>query len=239
MNVDPGWVSAYTDAFRAWPEAAVFGGPIEPVFEGCPPAWLAAAMDAGRIADAYARRDLGDKPIRLTPEGNMIPYGANYAIRMDAQRRFPYDPRLGLCGDDRITGEETNVVWRILGTGAEGRWVPAARIRHVIPKGRQTVAYIREYFVGGGRTAVRRQFIGDPAFRAHPPRGLGLAVAAAWLEYGVKRLTAPAPSWCPALDKASSRLGRLLEHRAIVRRAGLPGRARGASLKDPAEGCPG
>ncbi|MGH9885968.1 MAG: glycosyltransferase family 2 protein, partial [bacterium] len=34
------WLSAYAAAFRAEPDAAVFGGPIVPRFEGEPPGWL-------------------------------------------------------------------------------------------------------------------------------------------------------------------------------------------------------
>lgn len=38
--VDPTWMRAYYEAFCAHPEAAVFGGPITPWFEGEPPNWL-------------------------------------------------------------------------------------------------------------------------------------------------------------------------------------------------------
>lgn len=218
---DPGWLSAYADAFAAWPEASVFGGPIAPSFEDGPPPWLAAALETGRIADAYAHRDLGPRAVPFSLEGNMVPYGANFAVRMAEQRGFPYDPRLGLRGDDAITGEETNVVRAILAAGGEGRWVPGARIRHVIPRERQTVAYLRDYFLASGRTAVRRELIRDPAFSPRPPLGLGTAALAARIEYWVKRLTASPGSWCAALDRAYSRRGRLMEYRAMARRARL------------------
>ena len=39
--VDPGWLAAYSRAFRRWPEAALFGGPIIPKFEPPSPKWLA------------------------------------------------------------------------------------------------------------------------------------------------------------------------------------------------------
>ena len=35
--VDEEWIAAYTCAFRRWPDAAIFGGPIRPWFDGTPP----------------------------------------------------------------------------------------------------------------------------------------------------------------------------------------------------------
>ena len=49
------WLVVYTDAFRRWPDAAVFGGPIQPWFDGTPPAWLRQVYPT--IAGVYAARD--------------------------------------------------------------------------------------------------------------------------------------------------------------------------------------
>lgn len=234
---EPGWLSAYADAFRTWPEAAVFGGPIMPDFEDGPPDWLAAALDSGRIADAYARRDLGPAPAPLSAEGNLVPYGANYAIRTAEQRTFPYDHRLGFHGHDMVNGEETAVVTAILGAGFEGRWVPGARVRHVIPKARQTAAYLRDYFVGAGRTAVRRAALADPASVPTAPRGLLRQALVSRLAYYFTRATAAPGVWCVALDRAASDRGRLMEYRALARVAGEDARTRHRA--DKAEGCAG
>jgi glycosyltransferase involved in cell wall biosynthesis len=38
--VSSNWLVEYANAFRSWPDAAFFGGPIEPWFSTEPPAWL-------------------------------------------------------------------------------------------------------------------------------------------------------------------------------------------------------
>src|SRR6266480_4427705 len=53
--VDPSWLTAYVEAFRRWPEAAVFGGRIIPRYE--PPAakWVVDSEDG--LFGVYAIRD--------------------------------------------------------------------------------------------------------------------------------------------------------------------------------------
>src|SRR5947209_7995559 len=41
--VSAGWLDAYRRAVERWPEAAVFGGPVRPRFEGTPPPWMSAS----------------------------------------------------------------------------------------------------------------------------------------------------------------------------------------------------
>ena len=38
--VDSGWLAAYVEAFRRWPEAVVFGGPVIPRYESPTPKWF-------------------------------------------------------------------------------------------------------------------------------------------------------------------------------------------------------
>ncbi len=142
--LDSGLLNAYADAFTAWPEAAVFGGPIMPVFDGEPPRWLTRAMRDGVINDVYALRFFGTKPMELDGNEGKIPYGANYAIRMAEQKKHRYDPRFGLSKHDNIRDDETELLLEILKSGSTGRWVPDAYTRHIIYKERQTVSYIRD-----------------------------------------------------------------------------------------------
>src|SRR5215469_3500479 len=55
--VDTNWLKAYAEAFRQWPEAAVFGGRIIPRFE--PPAAKWVVESELILEGAYARRDFG------------------------------------------------------------------------------------------------------------------------------------------------------------------------------------
>jgi glycosyltransferase involved in cell wall biosynthesis len=199
--VDPGWLQAYEAAIRRWPDAAVFGGPIRPQFEGTPPAWLLAVWT--RVADAFAVRDFGERPIPFDAEWT-VPYGANFVVRAREQRRFPYDPDLGRRGRSGTLGEETAVVRAILSEGAAGWWVPDATVSHWVPKDRQTVAYLRQYFALVGRT-------GPAPGEAHRPgraRTLRRYIRAE-CAYRMGRLTGDPRRWLEAMIEASMLRGRL------------------------------
>jgi glycosyltransferase involved in cell wall biosynthesis len=215
--VDERWLATYAEAFRASPEAAVFGGPILPRFVGEPPHWLKVAMRELDIDCIYAARDLGLKAIALQATGNDIPFGANFAIRMQEQRQFPFDPRLGLQKSGNVRGEETDVMRKILKAGGSGRWVPNAAVHHVIPKQRQTAAYVRDYFVGQGRLRVRSQAQDfAPSFMGIP-RWLWKAVVTSHVRYGFARVSCPPGIWCRELREASIYWGKHLEYRDIGR----------------------
>ena len=145
------WLIAYVEAFIKYPAAAVFGGPVEPWFEGEPPRWLVQGWK--HVASSYAVRDLGNSEIRFQQKGNIIPYGANFAVRLKEQVENLYDPHLGLVGNKRIMGEEVTVLRQILSVpGAVGWWLPKAKVKHWLPKERQSLQYIKKYYVGHGVT---------------------------------------------------------------------------------------
>ena len=166
--VDSDWVSAYIEAFRRWPDAAVFGGPIEPWFAGNPPSWLVRTFH--QVEYAYAALDLGPEPRRLG--GYDVPFGANMAMRMKEQREHLYDPQLGPRPDSGLRGEEITLVKRLLAGGATGWWVPGARVRHYIPGDRQTVSYIRQWYHGWGEYLARI---------SPPSKSISLAGRPLWL----------------------------------------------------------
>jgi len=145
-RVDEGWVAGYWRAFERWPAAAVFGGAVDPWFEDRPPASLSRVMD--RISSAYAVRDFGVESVPLADD--VVPFGANMAVRRDVQARYTYDASLGPRPGSPLRGEETTVVRRMLGDGLEGWWIPDARVRHFIPKSRQRVGFLRDFFFGQG-----------------------------------------------------------------------------------------
>jgi glycosyltransferase involved in cell wall biosynthesis len=145
--VDPEWLAAYVEAAARWTTASFFGGPITPLFEGDPPRWLHRTYPT--IANAYAARDLGQEACPLT-EGK-FPFGANMAIRTNVQRRYLFDPMLGLKPRSSIRGEEIAVFGAMARDGLEGRWVPAAKVQHFIQKTRQSIGYLRSYYRGLGQ----------------------------------------------------------------------------------------
>jgi hypothetical protein len=204
--VDAQWMCAYRDALLRHPETTFFGGPIIPLFEGPRPPWLDGALP--HVANAYAALDFGSAAIPL--EGDTLPYGANWAVRAHAQRRHPYDPDLGRKGEQLSAGEEWAVMAALLGEGAAGLWVPSARVHHVIPPERQTVQYLRRYYVGNGGSLARvRSSQGEPMLMGRP-RWLWREAVVHELLYRLRRVYAPPDAWSDHLRRASVAWGMLL-----------------------------
>lgn len=197
--VEADWLAAYARAVERHPEAAVFGGPIRPHFEGTPPAWLAAAWRD--ISAVFAARDLGGEPFELDADGE-LPYGANFVIREREQRLFPYDPTLGRRLEGGTLGEETAVIRAILAAGGTGWWVPDAAVEHWITKERQTVGYLRSYYALQGKSFGNCEKYGGPTLLGRP---LWLWGRILWAEsaYARARLSGDPHRWLKSLIQAS------------------------------------
>jgi glycosyltransferase involved in cell wall biosynthesis len=152
--IDADCLVAYAQAFRRFPEAGLFGGRILPELEPPAPAWFESNMLTWPLVSVLAHRDMGDEVSPITHDGGRTPYGANFALRAEIQRQFPYDPNLGLSPGRKRTGDESDVIYRILKAGWSGWWVPDAKVRHIIPAERQTRDYIEQYFRQVGETAA-------------------------------------------------------------------------------------
>jgi len=174
--VADGWVQAYARGVQSYPQGLVFGGPVQPWFEVEPPQWLTDNWAA--LSNAYAVRDLGDRPMPLDIASGAVPFGANYAVRTDVQRKYPYDPKLGKTGSVTLLGEESVVIDAILKNDGPGYWLPDAQVRHWLPKERMQEAYIRDYFFGAGRTHARVD--GEPGFGRLMPRWRYRRLAELW-----------------------------------------------------------
>lgn len=157
--VDPGWLRAYQRAVERWREAAFLGGPISPRFEGEVPEWLIA--NDSQLAGVYGTRDLGPREFEF--DRSRLPFGGNMAVRSDIARRVPFDPELGLAGSDRLVGEETDHLHRLVDLGCRGWWVPEARVEHVIGAEQLTLSHVRRFFEGLGRAVGLKRGPGLPA----------------------------------------------------------------------------
>jgi glycosyltransferase involved in cell wall biosynthesis len=203
--VHPDWLCAYEQAFEQWPQAGIFGGPIVPRFEGDVPAWLQRSWHL--CGSAFAVRAVPQGAAGIVLEGEDFPFGANFAIRADAQRRWRYDGQLGRRpGRWLLGGEELAVIRAILADGGTGRWVPEATVEHIIPQERQSVDYLRRYFEGHG------YLLGTYYHRDRDPqrnrmREFGHAVALE-AKYRWLRMAAGPRRWVPALVAAAVARGR-------------------------------
>ncbi len=208
--VDENWLAAYSEAFEQWPDAAIFGGNIEPWFEGTPPDWLPRIWS--RVASAYASRDLGEQAIALSQE--LVPFGANFAVRTAEQRKYLYDPRLGVRPGNIMGGEETTVIRNMMADGIAGRWIPKARVRHYLPQARQSIAYLRKYFKGYGEYCAQQDARHTDAKLFGSPRWLWRAALAAETKYRLRRHLSPPEVWIEDLIASSQSWGQLSGYRA-------------------------
>ena len=202
--VDSQWLAAYCEAAGRCPQAAFFGGPIRPWFEAEPPSWLLECWD--NLSGMYAVRELGDDEFAL--DTDHLPYGANYAIRADVQRKHRYDVNLGRQQNNMVSGEETAVLAAILAEGGSGHWLPGAKVRHFIPAERLTLNYLRQFFYGLGRTFVR----GGRTSRASAAK-LRMRAALSELKFRAGRRVAPARYWVKHLTTAERMRGELAERK--------------------------
>jgi glycosyltransferase involved in cell wall biosynthesis len=216
--VEPGWMDAYRAAFRAHPEAGVFGGPIRARFLGSPPEWLVQSLP--RIASAYAVRELGPSEFPLEPVPPKLPYGANMAFHLGQARQHRFDPVLGRVKKGMVGGEEIAFMARMLKAGATGWWVPAAGVQHLLPGTRQTLRYLRGYFEGLGMTQYRSEEPVKGRFElGGVPSWLWRQYAAARMRYWVARLGSPVSVWLPRFEEFATYRGRVRSYRAAAARS--------------------
>jgi glycosyltransferase involved in cell wall biosynthesis len=202
--VDAGWLTAYVEAFRRWPEAAFFGGRITPRYEAPVAKWV---LESEAVLEGpYAIRDFGDHvhPLSADDEDH-FPFGANWAIRAIEQRAFRYDPELGPAANWRRAGEETDVIHRVLGSGATGYWIPEAMVEHCIGRDRQTVRYIAAYYESWGEGQAFRNAAATAAvpFWFGIPRRIWPRLLVWWVLYRLCRFVSPAPVWVKYLEAYS------------------------------------
>jgi glycosyltransferase involved in cell wall biosynthesis len=203
--VDEIWVAEYCDAFSRWPEAAIFGGTIQPWFAQTPPQWLRRVWQ--QVANAYGILDHGNEPLPLTQK--RVPYGANMVVRTKDQSRYFYDPRLGVSPKSRIGGEETTMVRAMLSAGATGWWVPRARVRHYIGEGHQTTRYLRRYFFGYGEYLGRQMSDHGRQKLFGRPRWVWRQAIEAEVMYRFAHLVTKPEVWIEYLKTSSTAWGQL------------------------------
>jgi glycosyltransferase involved in cell wall biosynthesis len=216
--VDPEWLAEYAAAADRFPEAGYFGGTVDPWFEVAPPAWVKRNLPA--LEGPFALRSFGPE-VRPLKDGERV-FGASMAFRTALLREHQFNPALGRNGTGMLSGDETDLVDRLVAQGRFGVWVGTARVQHFVPADRMTREYLWSFFHGLGRSDQRRK-----PYDAAVPMLFGVP---RWL---VKRyladrfreaLLAPGrgPRWLAAFMRAAVSRGVIDEFRARRSREGLP-----------------
>ncbi len=222
--VDRGWLAAYCEAAARWPQAAYFGGNIEPWFEREPARWI---VENPKLSP-FAERQLGSD-VRVMNEDE-YPFGANMAFRRGVLQRSAFDPQLGRVGDTLISGEELQVIQLLKARGLSGIWVGTACVKHFIPRQRLTRKYIWDFWVGMGITGTRRDGLPESICWFGMPRWLIRRhifhrCRALWY-----RVTGQS-NWAEEFHKAAISWGELIESRRSHRSSTAGGG--GADVNSP------
>jgi glycosyltransferase involved in cell wall biosynthesis len=151
--VERGWMKAYIEAARLYPDVSFFGGPITPWFESKPPLWIARHLP--HISYCFATQPAFDEPFApiATPR---LPFGANMGMRRACFDDQCFDVKLGPVGRTNYQDEEIVLLQKLLDSGRRGLWVRDAAVRHFIATARLTEQYLWQFHSCIGRTRVQR-----------------------------------------------------------------------------------
>lgn len=191
VRVDSNWLAAYHDAFERYPAERLFGGPIEPLFEGDEtPEWLKRGFRV--VENAYAVIDEADAIGPITRES--YPYGANMAVRRQVFDNHRYPTEVGPRPGSEVRGEEMMLIWAVLEAGGSGVWVQKAKVQHSIPPARQSLSYLRRYYEASGELMdlIDKH---DVARLFGRPRWVWRLVVGEHLRYFAGRFTTPSTVW--------------------------------------------
>ncbi len=208
--VDPMWLAEYVAAACQWPDAAFFGGTVDPWFAARPPRWILKNLDM--LSGVYVIRQLGNHIMKINSTDG-LPYGANMAMRKYVFESIRFDPDLGHCGTALLCNDEVDFMTRLMELGHYGVWVGTARIQHYIPVERFKTKYIWEVFRGLGQSTLRL----DETLKKEKQRDFRRQIRKyykarirSWFLYPFK-----GRSWIKAFTRAARRRGMIDELLAV------------------------
>lgn len=158
VTVERDWLAAFAAATSRWPQAAVFGGPIEPDFPRAPNPDLVAAFPA--LGTGFCGLDHG-RPEGPLPDPLPV-WGANMAFRRRDLDGLAFDPSLGRTPTSQRGGEEEAFVRQLRARGGLVVWCPQMRLRHYVDPSRMTLEYLMSFYVGQGEQLIRCNGVPTP-----------------------------------------------------------------------------
>lgn len=154
LRLEEGWLLAWMEELESHADVAWFGGTVEPSWPEGRPGWVRdERLDL--LAGVYGLHRVSRTS---TPhsDGLPLPIGAHFAVRraaVDQVGAFRVD--LGLQGERRALGEETEWFHRAIGAGLAGRHVGHAVVRHPVPRRRLRLAALFRHGIASGVSHAR------------------------------------------------------------------------------------
>jgi glycosyltransferase involved in cell wall biosynthesis len=213
VDVDPGLLESYRQAFIAEPDAAYFGGKVRSRWQAEPPRWFVENHEWLR---SNPRVDFGDETLRIDQPDTRYFIGANIAFRriaFDEGVRFNEDQgckeRYG-CRNSSHGDVNFEVQDTLLSQGKFGAYVPNAIVHHRDPANRMTEKYIRYFYTHDHiGQALRGKSPGSDHCWFGAPRHQWRKLIASVLKYFGARLFGPSRVWLGAEVHAAAAWGEI------------------------------
>lgn len=175
VRVPPGWLDAAVRPLLGAGEFDYTGGPVIPLWERSPPAWL---DPTGNLGGTIAVKHHGDQAFVFEQE-RKTPLGVNMAVRRELFARVGgFNPRFGRTGTSLLGQEQAEFFYRSRAAGSRGLYVPAMRLEHHVPAARLTHSYFRRWWYWKGISQARLH-------RLHGTTEMGLELSHVRRAFGV------------------------------------------------------
>ncbi len=179
VHPDARWIQAYWNAFTQQPQGFFWGGPVESEFEGPKP-------DPDLLSVApNSVKGLDCGPIQRELKKGECFISANWACPRGVLARVGgFDVNLGLNAKtgEVSTGEESDLMARLVHAGSRAIYLPEARLRHFVPQSKCTYEHILERCLAGARSSARAfEYRLKWLDRGPWKLGLALHIAEKWL----------------------------------------------------------
>lgn len=167
--LDSKWLAVIAEQFQD-STLDFIGGPYLGLWRTARPDWLPTAY-AGVLGEDDPA-SLPCEPVRFS-ESEMFLHGGNAVVRKAVFDRIGlYAENLGRTARGLASGEDDDMLARLRASRANGLYVPALVIHHIIPPERVTRAYYRQWTWGWARSMAQmhRKAPRDVAYVGRIPR---------------------------------------------------------------------
>jgi GT2 family glycosyltransferase len=136
------WLDKLNSAIQTLPDLVVVGGQVSPVWPYPPPKWCTPELFPALSLCDY---ETISGECRILDFPREYPVGANIAFKKEALSDFGgFNTDLGRIGDLLLSGEETEIIYRLMSAGHSNWYCPGAKVHHLISQDRQTKKLFRE-----------------------------------------------------------------------------------------------
>ena len=165
VQVTPDWLDAGVRPLLERTDIDYTGGPVHPLWESEPPAWINGKP--GILWGPIALVDYGPEPF-IFEDRQRIAMGVNMAVRRSLINRVGgFHPDLERSGKSLMGQGQAEFFFRTRAAGVRGLYLPEMKLNHHVPASRMTRQYYRRWWYWKGVARARMQAL-------HPISELGV-----------------------------------------------------------------